>query len=63
MINFHPPEATGRCSEIQLPVADNLNYLTQRSNPLKPEFTIVIFIHYKPPTSRELLSQFSTCSG
>ena len=29
-------------------------------NPFEPEFTIVTFIY---TTSRELLSQFSTCSG
>ena len=30
-------------------------------NPFKPEFTIVIFIHYIQP--RTMLSQFSTLSG
>ena len=28
-------------------------------NPFKPEFTIVIFIHYKP----RIATQFSTCGG
>ena len=30
-------------------------------NPFKPEFTIVIFIHYKPRIAVAIL--FSTCSG
>ena len=29
-------------------VGENLNYLIRRFNPFKPEFTIVIFIHYNP---------------
>ena len=30
------------------PVCENLKYSTKFFNPLRPEFTIVIFIHYKP---------------
>ena len=43
-----------------------LKQLLNVFNPFRPEFAIVIIIHYKSriaTTSRELLSQFSTCSG
>ena len=31
-----------------LQVGTNLNSVSRRFNPFRPEFTIVIFIHYKP---------------
>ena len=34
--------------ETQIREGEKLNYITKRFNPFKPEFTIVILIHYKP---------------
>ena len=48
MSNLDSLEVVGRGSETQLQVGEQLNYLIKRFNPLRPEFTIVIFIHYKP---------------
>ena len=42
MSNFYPLVVVGRCSETQLQVGENLQAWI-----FKPEFTIVIFIHYK----------------
>ena len=40
--DFHSLEVVGRDCEIQLQTGELL------FNPFNPEFTIVIFIHYKP---------------
>ena len=48
MCNFDPLEVVGRGSETQLQVGENLNQISWSFNPFKSEFTIVIFIPYKP---------------
>ena len=46
-LNFLPLEIVSRYRDSQLQVAEN--YLNIHNfNPFEPEFTIVIFIHYKP---------------
>ena len=42
MGNFHPLEIVGRG------VLNVKKISSERVNPFRPEFTIVIFIHYKP---------------
>ena len=37
-----------RGSETHFQTGKNLNLITDRFNPFKPEFIIVIFTHYKP---------------
>ena len=46
MSKFYPLEVVGRDSETQFQVGEKFNLIS--IYPLKPEFTIVIFIHYKP---------------
>ena len=45
---FTDLECVGWGRETQIREGEKLNYITKRSNPFKPEFTIVILIHYKP---------------
>ena len=67
-LKCHPLECMSPHRDPQLQVAENYSYMFNMRptiwksmfNPFKPEFTIVIV---SSTTSRELLSQFSTCSG
>ena len=55
-LKFHPLEFVSPYRNPQLQVGKNYSYVFSLRpnkqifmfNPLKPEFTIVIFIHYKP---------------
>ena len=70
MCNFKPLEVVDRGSETQRQVVENVNKLIYQANiransviamlnPFKPDFTL----SPSSTTSRELLLQFSTCSG
>ena len=58
MSDFHELEVVGRgtCSTNNITLTNNSDFIFYSFNPFKPEFTIVIFIHYKPRIAVAILN-------